>query len=56
MKKTYIVPTCEFVKLNAADIIATSGGVGDGGTLGQGFSETDITYGRDGDFWDDEDW
>lgn len=29
MKKTYIIPTCEIVKLNAADIIATSLTYGD---------------------------
>lgn len=48
MKKTYIAPAVELVKLNPADIIATSFGVnnqtGDGNQLS-----------RDG-FWDEEDW
>ena len=39
MKKTYIAPVCEIVKLNATDIIATSevnNRMGDGNQLGRG--------------------
>ena len=39
MKKTYIAPVCEIVKLNAADIIATSdvhNEMGNGQQLGRG--------------------
>lgn len=48
MKKTYIAPTCEVVKLNAADIIATSFGVNTD-------KPTTEQLGREG-FWEDEDW
>lgn len=49
MKKTYIIPSCEVVKLNAADIIATS--IGTNNVPGNG---TQLS--REGDFWDEEDW
>lgn len=48
MKKTYIIPSCEIVKLNAADIIATS--IGTNNTQGNG-----TQLGREG-FWDDDEW
>ena len=53
MKKTYIAPACEIVKLNAADIIATSFGtphdlMPEGGD--------DNSFSRDGDFFDFEEW
>lgn len=53
MKKTYIAPACEIVKLNAADIIATSFNapndyMPDGGD--------DNSFSRDGDFFDFEEW
>lgn len=54
MKKSYIAPVCEIVKLNTADIIATSGGVGDGGAPGREYFGGDVSYGRDGWFDDDE--
>lgn len=54
MKKSYIAPVCEIVKLNTADIIATSGGVGDGGAPGREYFGSDVSYGRDGWFDDDE--
>lgn len=51
MKKTYIAPSCEIVKLNAADIIATSlGSAKDKPGYG-----TPGGYGREG-FWDDDEW
>lgn len=49
MKKTYIIPSCEIVKLNAADIIATSIGTND--EEGNG-----VQLSRDGDFWDGDEW
>lgn len=49
MKKTYIIPSCEIVKLNAADIIATSFGTND--EEGNG-----VQLSRDGDFFDFEEW
>lgn len=50
MKKTYIAPSCEIVKLNAADIIATSLN-----STGRAYNSTDVSYGREG-FWDDDEW
>ena len=49
MKKTYIAPVCEIVKLNATDIIATSTG-----TLGRGYNGDDQSYGRGSDGWDED--
>lgn len=49
MKKTYIAPACDIVKLNEADIIATSIGTND--EPGNG-----VQLSRDGDFWDGDEW
>lgn len=54
MKKSYIAPVCEIVKLNTADIIATSGGVGTGSAPGDDFNPSDPTYGRG--WFDDDEW
>ena len=51
MKKTYIAPTCEIVKLNTRDIIATSFIDGfDGDFNTDGFGEGDMLGRGDGDF------
>lgn len=47
MKKTYIAPVCEIVKLNATDIIATSVGTNDEVGNGQ-------RLGRGSDGWEDD--
>lgn len=49
MKKSYIAPVCEIVKLNTADIIATSLT-----TPGREFNGEDVNYGRDS--WFDDEW
>lgn len=49
MKKTYIAPACDIVKLNEADIIATSIGTND--EPGNG-----VQLSREGDFWDGDEW
>ena len=54
MKKTYIIPSCEIVKLNASDIIATSGGVGTGSAPGDEFNSGDESYGRG--WFDSDEW
>lgn len=53
MKKTYIAPSCKIRLVKKCNIIATSGGVGDGGRLGRNYNSTDVSYGRG---WDDDDW
>jgi hypothetical protein len=52
MKKTYINPTMNIVKLNAkSNILAGSdGGVQTSSTVGKEFNGSDISYGRGGIF------
>ena len=54
MKKTYQNPTLEVVKIQTAGMLAVSGGVGNGSTVGNSYNSDDVSYGRDYDF-DDED-
>ena len=56
MKKTYIVPVTKAIQLNISNgLLAGSGGVGNGATVGNGFTGTDVSYGRDDDAdWEDE--
>ena len=54
MKKTYINPALEVVKIQTAGMLAVSGGVGNGSTVGNSYNSDDVSYGRDYDF-DDED-
>ena len=56
MKKTYINPTMNIVKLNAkSNILAGSdGGVQTNSTVGNAYSSSDVTYGRDGIFDESE--
>ena len=55
MKKTYINPTMNIVKLNAkSNILAGSGGVNNNSTVGNAFNGSDVTYGRGGMFDEDE--
>ena len=55
MKKTYINPTLEVVVLKYNNsLLAGSPGVENGDDLGKEYSSSDVTYGRDFDF-DDED-
>ena len=56
MKKTYINPVLNVVKLNISNsLLAGSGGMGDEqGTPGNKFTNTDVSYGRGFDFEGDE--
>lgn len=53
MKKTYIIPSCEIVKLNTNDIIATSFSTPHDSVPGGG---SENSFSRDGDFFDFEEW
>lgn len=52
MKKTYIAPNCKIRVVEKCNIIATSGGVGDGGILGRSYDSGAASYGRGNDDWD----
>ena len=57
MKKTYINPTMVAVELQSNNnLLAGSGGVADGGTPGEAYSNGDVSYSRGFDFDDEEDW
>lgn len=56
MKKTYINPTMDVVVLKMSNVLlAGSGGVGNGSTLGLSFDEDDISFARGGDFTFEDD-
>lgn len=44
--KKYIAPSLKVVNIESNNILAGSGGVGDGGTVGRDFKGTDVSYGR----------
>ena len=54
MKKTYQNPALEVVNIQTAGMMAVSGGVGTGSTVGNSYNKDDVSYGREQDF-DDED-
>ena len=55
MKKTYMNPTLLVVKIQTHQMLAASGGIGDGeGKPGQGYDGGDVSYGRDSYFDEDE--
>ena len=56
MKKTYINPTMEVVKIQINQMLAASPGVETGDGLGNGYNSSDVTYGRDFDFDDEEEY
>ena len=57
MKKTYINPTLEVVVLKFNNsLLAGSPGTKTGDTLGDNFNDQDVTYGRDFDFDDEEEY
>ena len=54
MKKTYIQPQTESIKINAMTLLAGSGGVGNGDAVGNSYDPDAKTYGRRGWFDDDD--
>ena len=54
MKKTYINPNMSVVKLNVAAGLLAGSGVKSGDTVGQEYKDTDVTYGREFDFFDED--
>ena len=56
MKKTYINPTMEVVKIQINQMLAASPGVENGDGLGNSYNSGDVTYGRDFDFDDEEEY
>ena len=54
MKKTYINPTMNIVKLKANSSILACSGVDTGSKVGNAYSSSDVTYGRGGMFDEDE--
>jgi len=56
MKKTYINPTMEVVKIQINQMLAASPGVETGDGLGNGYNSSDVTYGRDFDFDEEEEY
>lgn len=48
MKKTYMTPAVEVIRIETQGMIALSG-------LGKEYTSTDVSYSRGGDDWDDED-
>lgn len=55
--KKYIAPSLKVVNIESNNILAGSGGVGDGGSVGRNFNGNDVSYGRDhrGSFIDCDD-
>ena len=56
MKKTYINPSMEIVKINATSQLLSGSGIETGGTPGEEYTSTDVSYSRGFDFDDEEDW
>lgn len=48
-----MAPCVEFFE-KGNSVIATSGGVGDGGTVGSSYNGTDVTYSPGGYEWSEE--
>ena len=56
MKKTYKKPTMALINIENENILAGSGGVGNGGSVGRSYIGTDVSYGKGmDDDWDEED-
>ena len=55
MKKQYIIPYMETVKIKTAHQILAGSGVQTGGTPGNEYSNGDVTYGRGFAGYDDDD-
>ncbi|MBQ7509653.1 MAG: hypothetical protein IJT53_01910 [Prevotella sp.] len=57
MKKIYQSPETILVKVvNTQHLLeASQGGVATGGTPGDEYTSTDVSYGRSSSLWDDED-
>ena len=47
MKKTYIIPTLEVVRVETQQMLALSGGVSNGSGVGNSFNDGDVSYSRD---------
>ena len=56
MKKTYINPTMEVVKIQINQMLAASPGVETSDGLGNGYNSSDVTYSRDFDFDEDDEY
>lgn len=50
--KTYIQPETRLVIVRTMQLIAGSPGIGEGKGLGNAYSSTDVTYGRQDNSWD----
>lgn len=50
--KTYIQPEMKVVALRTMQVMAGSPGIGTGKSLGNAYSSTDVTYGREDNSWD----
>ena len=48
MKKTYMTPAVEVIRIETQGMIALSG-------PGDAYNSSDVSYSRGGDDWDDED-
>ena len=54
MKKTYINPNMSVVTMKMAQHLLNGSGVKNGGTPGQEYTSTDVSYGREYDFFDED--
>ena len=53
--KTYLKPELSITEIHVElNILAGSGGVKDGDTVGNSYNDEDVTYSRSSSFWDDE--
>ena len=53
--KTYLKPELSILEIHIElNILAGSGGVNNGDTVGNSFNSDDVTYSRNSSFWDDE--
>lgn len=50
--KTYIKPETKIVALKTINMMAVSGGIANGSTVGRSFNGSDVTYGREENSWD----
>ena len=50
--KTYIQPETRIVTLKPMQMMALSTGIGTGKALGNEYTDTDVSYGRESNSWD----